>query len=464
MWPFNKLLRKEPAQNIAFNEPFWRELGLSIPSKSGENISSRTPLELTTSLRCGLVIADGVATVPCKLMFKDPHTGRRQEATDHPLYDLFNYAVNDWMDPLEFLATVTLHTVFGGNGYVFVNRVRDRIVELIPLIPESATVEQKDDYSLGYRIVAKNGSVQEFPQEAIWHMRGPSWNGYSGLDVTRLAREALGLAMATQNAHARRFGNGIQTTGMYSVEGTLDSDQYKLLKAWIEQNHVGARNSGKPFILDGNAKWVPFDLSGVDAQHVETRRLQIEEICRAYGVLPIMVGHSDKTATYASAEQMFLAHAVHTIRPWHRRFERSMKRSLLTKEEARAGYYFKFFDTELLRGAAKDRAEYYYKMFQMGMDPNSILALEDQDGFEGGDIHLVPAAMQTVENAKIAKAPSSAPNPVEPSPADPASNTHPRAHQKNAGRVLSSENEGKIRTAQDNLTAVLAKLDEQQET
>ncbi|MCS0497873.1 phage portal protein [Ancylobacter sp. MQZ15Z-1] len=475
MWLFS-LFKKSPPQNVAFSESFWQDLGVGGASSSGEHVTWKTALEVTTALRCGLVIADGVSTVPCKLMRKDPATGRRAPAFDHPLYELFDYEPNGWMDPLQFFETKTLHTVFTGNSYTFLNRVRGRIVEMIPLEPAGVRVERKDDYSLVYHVSAIDGSVEEFPQAAMWHLRGPSWNSWTGLDITRLSREALGLAMATQNAHAQRFANGLQTTGIYSVEGELVPDQYKRLKAWIDLHHVGARNSGKPLILDRKADWKPIDLSGVDAQHVETRKLQIEEVCRAYGVMPIMVGYSDKAATYASAEQMFLAHAVHTVRPWHRRFERSMKRSLLTREEVKAGYYFKFFDTELLRGAAKDRAEYYWKMFQMGMSPNDIFALEDQDGFEGGERHFVPSTMTTVENAAMPRGIGDNGDPsLESTVADdPSADDAPAAEddgeapkapksRMNAGLVLSAENEGRIRGARENLDAVLSKLEEQAE-
>ncbi|PZU87339.1 MAG: phage portal protein [Chelatococcus sp.] len=462
---------KDDRHAAAFAEQFWQsELGMGRPSLAGEHVSWRSALEVTTALRCGFVLSDGVSTVPCKIMHKDPATGRRREAADHPLYELFAYQVNDWMDWLQLRETLMLHTVFTGDGVAFVNRVRGRVVEIIPLVRGRVRIEQKDDYSLRYHVAGLDGLEQEFPASAILHIRGPSWNGWQGLDNTKLSREAIGLAMATQNAHARRFGNGIQTTGVYSVEGSLDEEGYKRLRAYIDKNHVGARNSGKPFILDRGAKWLAMDLSGVDAQHVETRRLQIEEICRGYGVNPIMVYHSDKASTYASAEQMFLSHAVHTIRPWHRRLEYAMRRQLLTRDEVRDGYYVKFFDTELLRGAAKDRAEFYWKMFQMGMSPNDIFALEDQDGFDGGELHFVPSTMMTVENA--AKAERGSGNRGDGGPGfnvddeadvDPGDDKPPASARRNAGRVLSAENEGKIRGARDNLDSVLSKLEEQQE-
>jgi HK97 family phage portal protein len=438
--------------NTAFEEPLWREILGGAPSQAGEHVSWRTALRLTTALRCGLVIADGVATVPCKLMRRDAKTGKRTPATEHRLYKLFNRGPNDWQDALQFLETFTLRAVFTGNAYAFINRVRGEIFELIPLDPLAVEVEQLEDYRLVYRVTAKNGQQAEFPAEAIWHLRGPSWDGVRGLDIIDQAREAIGLAIATQTAHAKRFGQGINASGVYSVKGTLDDKQYALLKSWVDQNHAGALNSGKPMILDREAKWQPLALTGVDAQHLETRKHQIEEVCSAFGVMPIMVGHSDKAATYASAEQMFIQHQTGCIRPWHRRFEKSMNRWLLTEREIDEGLYFKFFDQELLRGAAKDRAEYYTKMVGIGaFTPNIVLELEDMDGYDDGDVHLLASGMTSLDAVQ---------NPPAPAPASPSSGPAGRRDPQNIGRVLSAKNEQLIRDSRDNLITVLSALDE----
>jgi HK97 family phage portal protein len=135
-------------------------------------------------------------------------------------------------------------------------------------------------------------------------------------------------------------------------------------------------------------------MTGVDAQHLETRDHQIPEICRFFGVMPIMVGHSDKTATYASAEQMFLAHAIHTARPLHRRFEKSIMRNLMSSAERKQGYYAKFTDTEMLRGAAKDRAEYYAKGINAGwLTRNEAREWEELDPIDGLSEPLSPVNM-----------------------------------------------------------------------
>ena len=130
------------------------------------------------------------------------------------------------------------------------------------------------------------------------------------------------------------------------------------------------------------------------AQFLETRKFQVEEICRAFRVLPLMVGYADKTATYASAEQMFLAHVVHTLGPWCRRLETGIAKHLLTEEERREGLYAKFMLNGLLRGAAKDRAEFYARLYGIGaLNPNEIRQLEDLNPYDGGARYRVPLNM-----------------------------------------------------------------------
>ena len=371
-----------------------RELDGGLESSTGQPITWQTALQVTTVLRCCSVIADGVATVPLRIFLKDRGTGQRRPAMDHPLYDLLAVQPNDWQDSLQFREMLAFHLALTGNAYVFVNRVAGRVAELIPLEPARVSVKQEKDWRLTYKVTNTEGQQQEFPAEAIWHIRGPSWSGWEGLKAIKLARDAIGLSSALEASHARLHKNGVKPSGMYSVEGTLNKEQYDQLRSWLKKSFAGMANSGEPMIMDRAAKWMSLAMTGVDAQHIETRKHQIEEICRAFGVMPIMVGYSDKAATYASAEQMFLAHNVHTTRPWHRRFEMSIKRQLMTEEDRAAGYYPKFIDTELLRGAAKDRAEYYAKGINAGwLLRNEAREWEELDPVDGLSEPLTPANM-----------------------------------------------------------------------
>lgn len=451
--------RREPRAQ-AFDEDFWRELANARQTASGTLVNWRTALETPTALRCGMLISDGISTVPCKLMRKDPATGRRVEAMDHPLYDMLRHMPCAWMTSQQFRETLMLRAAFQGGGFAYLNRVgRGRIAEMFPFEAGEVSVEKRSDPYDRSPLYRVNG--EEVPASRILHIRGPSWDGRAGLNMVDLAREVIGLADATQDAHAKRFGNGIQASGVYSVEGTLDDDGYKRLTKWIAKHAAGRSNSGRPLILDRAAKFLQLGMTGVDAEHLGTRLHQDILICRHWGVLPIMVGIADKTATYASAEQMFLAHAVHTIRPWHERVAAILDCFLLTAEERSQGYYFHFVDTALLRGAAKDRSEFYSKLFQIGaMTPNHILGLEDMDGFDGGDSHYAGVNMARIREdgslEAVSKPDAGAAGGGPPQPPGPL----PR---QNVGRVLSGENESLIRGASDNLNTVLAKLDGQPE-
>ena len=141
-------------------------------------------------------------------------------------------------------------------------------------------------------------------------------------------------------------------------------------------------------ILDRSAKWLQQSMSGVDAQHIETRRFQVEEVCRALRVMPIMVGSSDKASTYASAEQMFLAHVVHTLSPWYERLEQSIDVHLLTPADRAGGVYAKFVVNALLRGSTKDRGEFYARALGAGGSPawmtqDEVRALEEMNPMGG---------------------------------------------------------------------------------
>lgn len=393
----SRLWKKGP-QNRAFSEEFWSEPARGGLSSSGAFVNWKTALSTPTALRCGMLISDGVSTVPLKLMHKDPANGTRREAKEHPLYDLMHTAPCDWMTSQQMRETLMLRAVFCGAGHAFINRVgggsRRRVFEMYPLEPGDVSVQKETG---GPRPVYQVNGVA-VPAENILTMRGPSWDGRVGLDMVSLARDVIGLADAAQDAHAKRFANGVQTTGVYSVDGPLNETQHKLLTEWIAQKFSGPENSGRPLVLDRGAKWQPTGMSGVDAEHLDTRQYQDMQIARHFGVLPAVVGIADKTASFASSEQMFLAHVVHTIRPWHVRVCGILNFRLLTPQERSDGYYFHFVDTALLRGAAKDRAEYYGKLFTVGaFSPNDILSMEDMDGFAGGDVHFAPSNHAVIE-------------------------------------------------------------------
>lgn len=381
----------------------FREIYGGRSSRSGAEVTAQSSLEVSTVLACCRVIANGVAQVPWPLL-QETKDGRRHKASDHDLYPLLHRKPNRWQTSFEFRETVMFHVLLGYNAYVFVNRVgiARKIVELVPLEPARVETKLRSDQSIEYRVSDGKGGVQVFGADAIWHIRGPSWNGWLGMDGLKLAREAIGLSITLEQGQAEFQKNGAQTSGVLSPKDKLSGEQYEFLAAWLDKHMPGGERFGKPLIVDGGATYTNTSMTAIDQQLVESRKHQIEEICRAFGVMPIMVGHADKTATYASAEQMFLAHVVHTLSPWYQRLEQSADVNLLTEADREAGFYTKFNPNALMRGAAKDRAEFYAKALGDTQKPgwmlrNEVRALEELDPVDGGDVfpELITAAPTT---------------------------------------------------------------------
>ena len=334
-------------------------------TKSGQEVSWRTALEVATVNAIARVLGNGVAQVPWKLMREGG--GRREPAKDHPLYEVLALRPNEWQTSFQLRRQLMLHLVLCSNAFVFKNVVQGRVRELLPLQPGWVSVEQLPDWSLRYKVRLFDKTEIEIPAAQIWHLRAASWNGWFGLEAVKLAREAIGLAMASEASQASMHKNGVRPTGLYAVEGVLSKEQYAPLREQVMKEQT--ENGGGVLILDRKATFTPTTMTGVDAQHLETRKHQIEEICRAIGVMPIMVGHPADLAARAAVEQMFLAHVVHTMDPWYVDIEQSADVNLLSAAERAQGLYTKFTRNALLAADAKGRAEFYAKALGAGGSP-----------------------------------------------------------------------------------------------
>lgn len=388
---FTGLFSRKNSSLELFREIFGAKL-----AKSGVPVNWETAIKVTTILSCARVIANGIAQVPLKL-YLSTEDGGKKEARDHDLYWLLHNQPNQWQTSFEYRETMALHLVLAGRHYAWKTKTRGVLRELIALPP--GWVEAKRDGAAGvirYKVtLPDSGEVLELGEDEVWSVPGLSWNGWAGMDPMHLAREAIGLAISAEEQHAKLFKNGIQSSGTYSVDGTLNKEQHALLRAHLVANNSG-ENAGLPMVVDRGAKWLQHAMTGVDAQHLEVRRFQVEEMCRAMGVLPIMVGHADKTATYASAEQMFIAHVVHTLLPWYQRIEQRIDAYLVGRKDVERGYYSKFVAMGLLRGSAKDRADYFSKALGSGGSPawmtQDEVRVREELNPMGGDAAKLPIA------------------------------------------------------------------------
>lgn len=381
---FKRILGLETKGDVTSSLDLFRQVyGGGRESWTGKIVNLETVLEDETAYSCMRVISEGVSQVPMHLY--QEKDGRKKVSND-PLDYLLYRQPNGWQTSYEFRETVMLHLLVAGNAYVFVNRVGSKreIRELIPLEPRRVSARQKPDYSLEYTVTADNGDRQVFGRDAIWHLRGPSWNAWSGLDAVKLARNAIGLAASLEEGQSEFQKNGASPSAAYAVKDKLSPERFEFLSTWIDRHMPGGDRYGKPVILDNEAKWTAMMMTAVDQQLLETRRHQVESICRRFRVMPLMVGHPADMAARAATESIFLQHVVHTLMPWYQRIEQSADVNLLTDEQRRDGFFIKLNPNALMRGAAKDRAEYYAKALGSGgtkgwMTQNDVRDLEDMD-------------------------------------------------------------------------------------
>lgn len=386
-WPWSR-------KSAVSTGDLYKELLVQASAKSGIAVNWRTALQASTAFSCARVIAEGIAQVPFK-MYQERAGGNGMDAAkDHPLYELLYLKPNEWQTSFELREQIGLHLAFMGNAYVYkVRGLGGKIVELLPYEPNMVT-PQRIGWDTSYLVRTADGQTLTVAKEDMWHLRGMSWDGVQGLQGVKLAREAIGLALAMEEHSGRMFGNGARPGGILTTDAKLDAEQTKLLRESWQEMQGGVANAYKTAILSGGLKWQALAQSGIDAQHLEQRRLAVEEVCRFFRVMPIMVMQADKASTYASAEQMFIAHVVHTLMPWYARIEQSAAVNLLTPEERQQGYYFNFTAQALLRGAASDRANYYSKALGAGGSPawmtqDEVRALEEMNPM-GGEASKLP--------------------------------------------------------------------------
>jgi len=386
---FGRLLGRKAAQ-LTYDQIADLIDGRSGGVIAGVAVTDKTALQVATVLACVKAIADGCAT-PDLHVYRELDGGRSEKATNIPEYRLLSRRPNEWQTSFEWRRLMTIHAALTGAALsVKVRGENRRVRELIPVQPGRWDVRKVSRYEVRYRCWDEFGLIGEFEPDDVFVLNNLQWDWVGSMNAVALARSAIGLAMATEKSQAAMHANGMRPSGTYSVEGNLAPDQHARITKWLRDNS-GPEKAGVPLVLDRSAKWLSTAMTGVDAQHVETRRLQIEEICRSYGVFPIMVGHSDKASTFASSEAFFGAHLIHTLAPWHKAWRDRIDETLLDG----SGPLFVKFDTRyMVAGAMKDQAVYARTMIEMGlMNADEWRDTVGLDPRPGGDTYLTPMNM-----------------------------------------------------------------------
>lgn len=440
-------------------------------SKAGVKVNIDTALKVTTVMACTRVLAEGIAQLPLTVGRYDPVLNSVAPARDVRAYDLLNQAPNDWMTSFELRETMMVHAVLCGNAIAVKNVLRGEVRELLPVPWNCVQIQRAPMYGLVYHVNDPYGLVGTFLPKDVVHLRGPSWDAVLGLDAIRLAREAIGLAIATEETHERLFANGARPGGILSIDGSLSSEARERIKE--QSTRFTREDAFRMMVLDKGADFKSMAMTGVDSQHLETRRYQVEEICRALRVFPHMVGYSDKTATFASAESFFQGHIDYSLMPWIERVQQVLKRDVLGPGDLVAQLDIR----ALIRGDTAARAAFYASGIVNGwLTRNDARRFEGLPPLPGLDVPLVPLNLGLPKDAmpgdpdgqaellKGAKAAAMAEiktwlkeHGALPT-TDRARDDLIERVQSKIGRVLSAGNEGRITAARDHLNDVLGSL------
>jgi len=344
-----------------------------LPTRAGIALSATQALQVSTVLACVRLISVGLGALPIVLREKNDVGAENLQNTDAA--NLLDQP-NDWMTMQELVEMVTLHAALTGNGYAIVQRgIQNRPIALLPVQSGWVEVKQRADWTLDYWVTWPSGQRDLIPFENMLHLRAPSWDAVVGMDAIKLARETIGLAAAIEWTQAGHFGKGPTPPGYLKSDQSITKEQASEIQdAWAKS--LGGENAGKIAVVSRGFDFKTLSLDYATAQTIETRKLQIDEICRVFGVFPQMVGAGGGRTTYASAESFFTAHVMHTLAPWARRWEAALRRDLLNPAQRRR-QFFEFQLHAMLRADAKSRAAYNTVAIQMGwMTPNQVRAAE----------------------------------------------------------------------------------------
>ena len=374
-------------------------------STAGKLVTERSAMQMTAVYSCVRILAEAIAGLPLHV-YQYNDDGSKNKAVKHPLYHILHDEPNPEMSSFVFRETLMTHLLLWGNAYAqIIRNGKGEVVGLYPLMPNKMTVDRDDKGRLFYQYQRSNdeaiksdSTVILSPQDVL-HVPGLGFDGLVGYSPIAMAKNAIGLAIATEEYGAKFFANGAAPSGVLEHPGTI-KDPAKVRESW-NTTFGGSGNAGKVAVLEEGMKYTPISISPEQAQFLETRKFQINEIARIFRVPPHMVGDLEKSS-FSNIEQQSLEFVKYTLDPWVIRWEQSIMRTLLSPEEKKK-YYVKFNVEGLLRGDYQSRMTGYATARQNGwMSANDIRELENLDRIpaeEGGDLYLINGNMLPLGNA-----------------------------------------------------------------
>lgn len=358
-------------------------------STSGVKVTEENAMNNSAVYAAVRVIAETIASLPLNVYREDGRT--KEKAKNNYLYPLLHNKPNKLMTSFTWRETMLAHLLLWGNHYSQLEIDKSgRVVGIWPLLPSRMEVKKYND-KLYYIYSPKNGEQRTYSMSEILHIPGLGFNGLVGKSVIKMAREAVGLGLAAEEFGARFFSQGAQPGGVIEYPEAMSDDAYERYKRDARKEYQGLGNSHKIMVLEEGMKYHQTGIPPDDAQFLETRKFQIEEIARIFRVPPHMLADLER-ATFSNIEQQSIDFVVNTIRPWLVRIEQTLNDKLISNSNNKN--YIKFVVEGLLRGDAESRGNFYNTMFNIGaMSINDIREKEDMNPKEGGDQSFVPLNM-----------------------------------------------------------------------
>ncbi len=377
-------------------------------STAGKSVNDRTAMQQIAVYACVRVLSEAIAQLPLHIY---EYTDKGKERVPkHPLYFLLHDQPNPEMTSFVFRETLMSHLLIYGNAYAqIIRNGRGDVMGLYPLMPDKIKADRDERNRLIYkysRYDEQNPNFKEqgeiiLPTEQVLHIPGLGFDGLVGYSPIAMAKNAIGLAVACDEYGASFFANGASPSAVLEHPGVIKNPE-RVREAWYRA--YGSGNAHKTAILEEGMKYTPISIPNNEAQFLETRKFQIEEIARLYRVPLHMIGDLDH-ATFSNIEQMSLEFVMYTLSPWLSRWEQAMMKALLSDSE-KGKYFIKFNVEGLLRGDYASRMSGYATARQNGwMSANDIRELEDMNLIpdeEGGNLYLVNGSMSRLSDAGIA--------------------------------------------------------------
>jgi len=358
----------------------------SNPVGRAITVTQDTALQVSTVWACARILAETLGSLPLMVYEKDGDGTRSKADTD--LYTILHDQPNSRMTSQEFRETMMLNLVLQGNAYARIERSGNRIIALWPLSSSQMRPVVMEDGTMVFEYAKDNNTII-YSDTSILHIK-LFGNGTVGLSPLEYAGNAIGTAGSAESYNQKFFSNGGKPSGILTLDKLLTDDQRKTLRKTFTKLVEGPENDHRLMVLEAGMQYQAVQINPDDMQMLETRKFQVEDIARFFGVPSILINDTGATTAWGSGiEQLMLGFYQLNLRPYLSRWEHALTKALLTPAERRQ-YQIEFNFDGLLRTDSAGRAEFYSKMAQNGlMTRNEIRQKENLPKEAGGDILTV---------------------------------------------------------------------------